>query len=63
MPKAKIISTPIKKLIVEAVESGKHYREVGTQFHVDFTTVSKIYSRWKADSTVKRRRKVEDLEN
>lgn len=57
MPKAKIIKSPIKKLIVEAKESGKTDRDVAKQFHVEHTTVSKIYRRWKTEKTVKRRPK------
>lgn len=51
------ISSPIKKLIVEAKEEGRTDRDVAKQFHVGQKSVSRIYQRWKAEKTVKRRLK------
>lgn len=58
----------IKKLIVEAKESGKTDREVAKQFHKGKSTVGRIYERWKNDNSLQvhekcgRRRKLTVLE-
>lgn len=57
MPKTKIVASPIKKLIVEAKQTGRSNSDVGKQFHVNPSTVSKIFQRWNRENTVKRRPK------
>ena len=49
-------SEEIKKLIVEAKRNGETDRIVAARFHVDRATVSRIYTRWREERTVKRRR-------
>ena len=43
MPKTKIISTPVKKAIIQAKEQGQTDRAVAVLFGIGYGTVSKIY--------------------
>lgn len=57
MPKAKIIATPIKDLIVSAKESGKTDRAVAAQFGISHQAVNSIYKRHRAGNDLHRRPK------
>jgi hypothetical protein len=47
----------IRKLIVEAKQKGEYDKDVAARFHVNQSTVSRIWSRWKATKSVKTKKK------
>ena len=55
-------SEEIRKLIVEAKQKGEMNKDIAERFHIDPSTVSKIWSRWKATKSVKTKKKSEGQE-
>ena len=52
----KYISEEIKKLIVEAKQKGETDQEVADRFHVNQSTVSRIFKGWREAKTVKHKK-------
>uniref|UniRef100_A0A914DEY5 Uncharacterized protein n=1 Tax=Acrobeloides nanus TaxID=290746 RepID=A0A914DEY5_9BILA len=52
----KYISEEIKKIIVEAKQKGETDQEVADRFHVNQSTVSRIFKRWREAKTVKHKK-------
>ena len=50
-------SEEIRKLIMESKQQGEMNKDIAERFHVDPSTVSKFWSRWKATKSVKAKKK------